>query len=141
MISREPGAVFAYPYLWYDERDKMNDPKDRVTCLSIVRKTTTAEGATLIHLFLLGISDNPRDGQIAMEVPTLEKRRAGLDADRPAFVVTSEYNYDVLPMSWHYDRNSKTYGRFSKPFTDQVKIAFLTNIKGGLSRRSDRTSG
>lgn len=139
MTSREAGAVFAYAYRWADEAENVEHPKDRTTCLSIVQKRTTVEGSTIVHLFLLGISDNPRAGQTFVEVPNLERRRAGLEPDRAAFVITSEYNYDVLPFSWYYDRNSKTYGAFSPPFTEQVRRAFLVNVRNGLSRRMDRT--
>lgn len=139
MSRREVGAVFAYPYLWDNEADRMNDPKDRTTCLAVLKPTSTEDGASLVHLFLLGITDRPRPGQEAIEVPEMEKRRAGLDPLRRACVVVSEYNYDVLPMSWWYDPKSRDFGNFSPAFTAEVSRKFLVRMSERRARRADRT--
>lgn len=138
MRGRDEGAVFAYPFLWQIERDRIENPKDRTTCLTIRKLQTTREGVTLIHLWLLGISDRPRPGQIAVEVPSIERRRAGLDVDRPAFVVLSEANYDVLPLSWNYDPNSHDFGQFSAAFTAQVRTGFLRLVARKQLKKIDR---
>ena len=139
MTERDEGAVFAYPFQWSDERHVEN-PKSRTTCLAIRRKTAIFRGSAIVHLFLLGISDRPRPHQTAIEIPPMEKRRAGLHEDRPAFVVISEYNYDALPHSWHYEPNSTDYGSFSPAFTERVRRDFLQRIKDRLTARSDRTA-
>lgn len=140
MAPREAGSVFAYPYLWRVEEGVIDHPKDRTTCLAILKKITTADGTTLVHLFLLGITDHPRPEQDAVEIPETEKRRAGLDPIRPAFIVLSEYNYDVLPLSWWYDPDSKDYGRLSQRFTADVRRMFLLKIARKAARRADRTN-
>ena len=137
--AREPGSVFHYPYLWADDaRAGLQNPKDRTTTLAVTFKRTTVEGATVIHLFLLAITDNPREGQTALEIPQIEKRRAGLDPHRPAFVVMNEYNYDILPHSHCYDRRSKTLGTLGKPFALQVKDKFVRALKDGAAKRVER---
>jgi hypothetical protein len=131
--------VFAYPYQWNDERH-IENPKNRTTCLAIRRKASVIKGSAIVHLFLLGISDRPRPHQTAIEIPPMEKRRAGLQVDRPAYVVISEYNYDVLPHSWHYEPDSADHGTFSLAFTDATRRAFLQRIKDKLAARNDRTT-
>jgi hypothetical protein len=96
--KREEGAVFAYLFQWDDE-SLIEHLKARTTCLAIQRQTAEINGSTVVHLFLLGISDSPRGHQVALGIPLMETRRAGLQADRSAYVIISEYNYDVLPHS------------------------------------------
>lgn len=134
---REPGSVFLYPYRWRGRNE--DNPKDRTTTLAIVQNQETKEGATLIHLFLLAITDNPDPDALTVAVPPIEKKRAGLSPNRAAYVVLSEYNYDVLPLSHRYNPNSKTFGTFSRAFTEQVKTAFLSAMRAKAVRRLDRT--
>ena len=139
MSQRAPGSVLLYPYWWRsDARRGVENPKDRTTTLVISQKAATRDGATLVHLFLLGITDSPRASQSAIEIPPIEKRRAGLDPARAAFVVVSEYNYDVLPLSHDYDPNSKTFGTFSPAFTELVRMRFLRSVKDGIADRLER---
>jgi hypothetical protein len=134
---REPGSVFHYPYRW---RDRTEDhPKDRTTTLAIVVKDAKIEAAPITHLFLLAITDNPDADGLAVEVPPIERRRAGLSPTRPAFVVISEYNYDVLPHSHRYNPRAKTFGAFSAVFTEQVRDAFLDAMRRARAQRVDRT--
>ncbi len=139
MGRREVGAIFAYPYLWDREAERIGYPKDRTTCLAVQRPVTTKDGTALVHLFLLGITDRPRPEQDAVEIPEMEKRRGGLDLSRRACVVISEYNYDVLPLSWWYDSKSQDYGNFSPAFTAEVSRKFLLKMSERRARRSDRT--
>ncbi|MFM9976380.1 MAG: hypothetical protein ACKVON_17640 [Beijerinckiaceae bacterium] len=132
---REPGSVFHYPYRW---RNRTEDhPKDRTVTLAIVVKD--AKAAPLTHLFLLAITDNPDADGLAVEIPPIERRRAGLSPTRPAFVVISEYNYDILPLSHRYNPNAKTFGAFSPVLTEQVRDAFLDAMRRARARRVDRT--
>ncbi|TFF21771.1 hypothetical protein E3C22_13900 [Jiella endophytica] len=133
------GSVFAYPYLWMVEEAKgIRDAKDRTTCLAIRRDVGGADGTTT-HLMLLGITDQLWKGQKAVEVPDTEKRRAGLNPKRPAFVVVSEYNYDVLPHSWHYAPGTKTYGSFSSKFCKDIAEALKALSRQGGLAKVDRT--
>ncbi|WP_139802685.1 hypothetical protein [Aurantimonas sp. 22II-16-19i] len=117
----------------------MTDSKDRTTCLAIRRDVVAVDGSTTTHLMLLGITDQIWAGQQALRVPESEKRRSGLNPKRPAFVVVSEYNYDVLPHSWHYAPGSKTYGVFSPRFCSEIVMALKTLATAGGLAKIDRT--
>jgi len=134
---REPGSVFQYPYRW---RGRTEDhPKDRTTVLAIVVKDAKTDRAPITHLFLLAITDNPDHDRLAVEVPPIERKRAGLSPTRPASVVISEYNYDALPLSHRYNPNAKTFGAFSAAFTEVVRDTFLDAMRQARARRVDRT--
>ena len=138
-MKQSVGTVFHYPYFWYgDYKNGIENPKNRTTTIAIIKKTISQNSTELTHLFLLGITDNPRDGQDFIEIPTLEKRRAGLDPLRPAYVVISEYNYDVLPHSYDYDSNAKDFGVFSDVFINAVRDKFLAALRQKQSMRMQR---
>ena len=55
----------------------------------------------LTHLALLAISSQPPGGeQAALEIPDIERRRAGLSDWRRAWITISEYNCDIAERSW-----------------------------------------
>jgi hypothetical protein len=137
---RPEGSVFHYPYLWVDLAERgIEQPKDRVTTLALSARNLRAEdGVETFHLLLLGITDNPREDQTVVEIPPMERRRGGLNPQRPAFVVVSEYNYDVVPGSHDYNPRSKTYGRFSVAFLDEIKRRLRREIQVRSARRVDR---
>lgn len=138
---RAPGDVFHYPYLWASDAARLLEhPKNRVTCLAVARSTTDREGVQLHHLLLLGITDQLRPDQEGLDVPAIEKRRAGLVVSRAAYVVVSEYNYDVLPLSWHDDPNSQSFGAFSRGFLDIVQRRFFGLMRARETVRQDRTT-
>jgi hypothetical protein len=139
---RQPGDVFDYPFLWaVDSERGLENPKERRTTIALATtRTRTADGVELTHMLLLGITDTLRAGQIACEVSPIERRRAGLNVDRPAFVVVSEYDYDVVPGSFDYNPNSKTYGRFSALFLEEITKALAGQIRLNLAVRIDRTT-
>lgn len=91
------------------------------------------------HLLLLAISSQPPSPeQIAMEIPDTERRRAGLSRYPRAWIVVSEYNYDVAEESWYFEPNRPALGTFSAPFLRQV----AKGLKSALSKaaaRVDRT--
>jgi hypothetical protein len=124
---RQPGDVFDYPFLWAVDAERgLDNPKDRRTTLALLAKRDDEEST---HLLLLGITDAPRPDQVWLDVPPIERRRAGLSVDRPAYVVVSEYDYDVLPGSHDYNPQSKTYGRFSAAFVAEIRFALTQQIK------------
>lgn len=138
-MTRSIGAIFHYAYLWQvDHSHNLDNPEDRTTTLVLTRKSTDENGVEITHLFLLGLTDNPHHTQITVEIPPLEKRRGGLEPQRPAFVVISEYNYDALPHSFDYDANSKDFGHFSETFVRQLQQQFLVQIGTKTAKRVNR---
>ncbi|HEY3889816.1 MAG TPA: hypothetical protein VGL73_14650 [Caulobacteraceae bacterium] len=94
-----PGSIIDYPYLWLREYEagETEGRKSRPVCLVLSVLTRADEH---LVLFLPITSQSPAVGTVAIEVPELELRRAGL-GDRRAWVVTSEFNTDVLERSWY----------------------------------------
>jgi hypothetical protein len=137
---RQPGDVFDYPFLWAVEAERgIENPKDRRTTIAAAtRRERASDGADITHLILLGITDTPRPDQSALPVPPIERRRAGLAIDRPAFVIVSEYDYDLVPGSHDYNPNSKTYGRFSAAFLDEIQKALGEQMRLKRAARIDR---
>lgn len=117
----KPGAILTYPYLWkwQVERGETEGRKSRPTCVIIA--LLGKDGLT--HLALLAISSqSPREGQLAIEIPEFERRRAGLSDWKQAWVTVSEYNYDIAEQSYYYDPNLPPIGRFSKQFMQKLAV-------------------
>lgn len=133
----EAGSVFHYPYLWSHEKATgVENPKDRTVCLVLRRKDEFGND----HLIILPISDHrPESPNDAVFVPDIEKRRAGLDVGRAAYVHVNDYNIDILQKSWNYDPKAKRLGRFGKAFTRKIAATLANAIKAGQSARIDRT--
>jgi hypothetical protein len=140
-MANEPppqGAVILYPYLWASERDtgETEGRKPRPACLILrVRDPDQA----IHHLFLLAItSQPPRRTQTAIEIPDTERRRGGVMRYPRAWVIVSEFNYDVAERSWYYDPRTPALGRFSAPFVREVAKALRAGIQKSRAR-IDRT--
>ena len=132
------GHIVRYPYLWLWQRDlgREEGEKDRPACLAMIFRN---EAQNLSHLVILAISGTPPSaGQVAVEVPQLELRRAGLTEAKRGWITVSEYNYDILERSWDFPVNTPPQGRFSRPFLKQVQAAVLATIRGKAGR-VDRT--
>lgn len=69
----------------------------------------------------------PDRNRFAVEIPTIEKRRAGLDADLPLWLILDEFNSDVIGRSF-YLKPEPPLGHFSKAF-------FLPLLREFIARR------
>lgn len=132
------GAVLSYPYLWrwQAERGETAGRKDRPVCIVLpLRK------GKVTHLFLLAITGTRPDGdRAAIEIPEIEKRRAGLKEWKRGWVIIDECNYDIAEGSFHLNMATPPLGRFSEAFTNQIKDALRTAITGGDLIRIDRAA-
>ena len=72
-----------------------------------------------------------------MEVPQIERRRAGLD-DKPLWVMLDEYNHDLLERSFYFDPAERV-GSFSAVFQQKALRAFLQAGKDRRVKRVART--
>jgi hypothetical protein len=132
-----PGAVIADPYLWTSQRDtgETEGRKDRPVCLLL---SIYDPAKDLHHLVLLAISSQPpASDQIGMEIPDTERRRGGLTRYPRAWVVISEYNYDIAERSFYYNPSIVPLGRFSAPCLRELATAFRANLTAAA--RIDRT--
>ena len=128
-------SVIEYPYLWLEQdlRGETEGRKTRPVCLALSVPSQTGEH----HLLLLAISSQPpRADQSAIEVPEIERRRGGLTRYPRAWIVTSEYNYDIAERSFYFDPTGPLLGTFGQPFMRQVAAALRKSMQMGRGRVS-----
>lgn len=131
------GDVFYFPYLWKCQADKgITDSKERTCCLAF--KSTSPSGQRF--LVIVPISDQKTADGAFIEITEFEKRQAGLDPARPAFVHLDEFNFDPVKGSFVRKGNPVVLGRFSRGFLEQITGALATNIKLKSSTGIDRRS-
>jgi hypothetical protein len=122
-----------YPYLWrwQQARGEEGGRKGRPVCVAIAMK----DEAGLTHLALLAITGTePTIDQRAVELPALEIRRLGLDARKPAWIIVSEYNYDILERSFSLEPPRQPLKRLSPGFLKQVLAAFRPTLLAAEAR-------
>lgn len=91
----QPGLVIRYSYLWADEHDDGKEEGNKDRPCAVLLATTTDEGD--LRVIVLPIMHAPpRSSQDAVEIPTLTKRRLGLDDDR-SWIVLTEGNAFLWP--------------------------------------------
>ena len=73
----------------------------------------------------------PPPVRFAAEIPAIEKRRAGLDADLRLWIIFDEFNSDVVGRSFYLEPEPPL-GRFSKAF-------FLPLLREFIARRKSLT--
>lgn len=117
----------SYPYLWLWQREGGEDAgrKLRPACVAVA--VQGADGFT--HLALLAITGtSPRADQRAVEIPTLEIRRIGLNEFKQAWIIVSEYNYDILERSFSLEPLRQPPRKFSPGFLRVVLWAFRPTL-------------
>lgn len=133
------GAIVRYPYLWRWQADKGREhgEKDRPVCLAFAMHDPRQN---LTHMVILAISGtSPFEDQLAIEIPSLEMRRAGLKDFKRAWLTIGEYNYDVIERSMHFNPAQSPQGYFSDKFLLQITRA-LRPLLASARGRIDRTS-
>ena len=78
-------------------------------------------------LFFPITTKQPEAHRFAFEIPAIEKRRAGLDADIRLWIILDEYNSDIIGHSFYLEPDPPV-GRFSKAF-------FLPILREFIARR------
>lgn len=127
------GDIVQYPYLWASQHNagESQGRKSRPACLVLRLRDPTRP---VHHLMLLAISSRPPNAdQTALEIPDTERRRAGLSRYPRAWIVVSEYNYDIEELSWYLETQIPL-GKFSPRFLKQIVEA----LKPALAKRSGR---
>jgi hypothetical protein len=130
------GTVFKYPYLWLHQRDRERDhPKQRPACLIFELEKSGGK----MTLAIVAISDLRSSAKgSCIEVPQVERQRAGLSDFREAYVHVDEYNVVRQSQSWSYDPRTPPLGRFSKTFIMRIAKALAENVRAGRATRIDR---
>jgi hypothetical protein len=131
------GSIFYYDYVfkWQVELGRKEGEKNRPVCVLSVIKS--ADGLT--HVGLLAVSATPpKSGQVAIELPQIECRRASLKEWKGGWIIVSEYNYDIVERSYSLDVNQEPIGRFSKQFMQRLASEAMPLFRRG-GARIDRT--
>ena len=131
------GDVFAYPFVWRHEADEgeTEGRKPRPSVLAILRQRS--DGQT--EVLLVPITSSAAYGRktFAVEVPEIEKRRAGLDTSVAMWVICDEFNLDLPERSFYFDAGNRI-GAFSSPFIKKVQAAMIEAIKLRKAKRVSR---
>jgi hypothetical protein len=100
-----------------------------VAFVAVVKGPT---GAT--RLYILALTTKPPEKVTpAIEVPALERRRAGLSDTGRVWVILNEYNQDVLEQSYYFQPDARL-GEFGPSFRKKVLTAFGQVLKEGNAR-------
>ena len=74
-----------------------------------------------------------KDNPYALEVPEIEKKRAGLDSQLRLWVVCLEHNNDAYERSYYLEPSAKM-GSFSMPFVKRIQGLKIEAIKARKSQ-------
>jgi hypothetical protein len=115
------GVVLLYPFLWSREYERGEEAgrKDRPVTVALVY----GEKIALIPV----TTQPPKVGTISIEVPEIEKQRAGLEVSKRQWVISTEMNIDI-PSQSHYLESNNIIGAFSTAFMKQIKTAIRQSI-------------
>ena len=95
-----------------------------------------ADGDTVI--FIVPISTlPPNDGRIAIQVPLIEAKRAGLSTGKQCWVILDEFNYDVFERSYVFEDRTPI-GAFSPRFTSELQHILIATLRKGTITSVDR---
>ncbi|MAN78495.1 MAG: hypothetical protein CML24_15240 [Rhizobiales bacterium] len=129
------GDVWRYPFLWSREAasGETEGRKDRPVVLALLVRNRNDE----LVLLMVPITSVPQSNRYAIEVPEIEKRRAGLDAHMRLWIVADEANEDIPARSFYFESGNRI-GKFSGPFTKQVQAVMIEALKAKRLHRTGR---
>ncbi|MFN0114384.1 MAG: hypothetical protein ACKVPY_06885 [Paracoccaceae bacterium] len=136
MTRPSAGDVWRYPYLWKWQQlgGETEGRKDRPVAVVITLRDANAAS----HVILLALTTQPPGkDRLCISVPRAEKRLAGLDSDRPVWLMLDEYNHDILEISPRFDPSARI-GRFSDRFVQHLAARFAAALREGAARRIGR---
>lgn len=121
------GYVLRYPYLWARQAGQGETEGRKSRPCAVILALRSANGQ--IELRLCAITTQPpQKGTHAVEVPEIERRRAGLDGSVALWVIVDEHNVDVFEQSFYVEPRSRI-GAFSSAFTKELQAAMIVAIR------------
>jgi hypothetical protein len=129
-VSRDElrtGCVIRFPYLWVREAERGETEGRKPRPVAVGVRIARPKGEDLLVLFPI-TSQPPSSDRFAIEIPEMERRRAGLDASLRLWIILDEYNQDVIGQSFYLEPEPPL-GHFSKAF-------FLPLMKKFITRRA-----
>lgn len=129
------GDVWRYSFLWRREADQgeTEGRKTRPVAVALLIRNASGDAEVL----LVPLTTVPQSGPFAMEVPEIEKKRAGLDLHTSVWIVVDEANWDTPSQSFYLEPGNRI-GSFSSPFVKSVQALMIEAIKARKMRRTDR---
>jgi hypothetical protein len=127
-----PGLVIRYSYLWAEEhkRGREEGAKDRPCAVILV--TANRDDERVITVLPISHSP-PADPALAVEIPTLVKRRLKLDDERSWVVLTEANRFiwpgpDLRPFT-QGDSASVCYGPLPFALFEEIRTKFIAPIR------------
>ena len=121
------GDVWNFPFLWKSEKQRGETEGRKHRPCALVLLTKTEPGHQ--EVVLVPITSQPSEhNPYAVEVPEIEKKRAGLDMHLPLWVIVQEYNLDYPHSSYYFDPGGRI-GSLSLQFTKIVQSRLISAIR------------
>ncbi|TAX26564.1 hypothetical protein [Rhizobium leguminosarum] len=109
----QTASVIRDPYLWAREAGRGETEGRKERPVAVGMRMPRPDGDLV--LFFPVTTKQPEASRFAVELPAIEKRRAGLDADRRLWIIFDEFNTDIVGNSFYLEPEPPT-GSFSKAF-------------------------
>ena len=115
-------CVIRYAYVWAREAasGETEGRKSRPVAVGVRLPRPDGDGLILFPITTL----QPDPNRFAIEIPDIEKSRAGLDVELRLWIILDEYNEDVVGRSFYLEPGA-VLGRFSRAFFLPVMRAFI----------------
>lgn len=130
------GNVLRYPYLWARQAEHGETEGRKTRPCAVILSLKAGSGQTELRLCAV-TTQPPHSGTHAVEVPEIEKRRAGLDSDVPLWVIVDEHNLDVFEQSFYIEPRSHI-GAFSTSFTKELQKEMVLVLRQRNSKAVSR---
>jgi hypothetical protein len=129
------GCVIRYPFLWVREAERGETEGRKPRPVAVGVRIARPKGQDVLVLFPI-TSQQPSADRFAVEIPEMEKRRAGLDVALRLWIVLDEYNQDTVGQSFYLEPEPPL-GRFSKAFLLPLMKEFIARRSGtrGVNRQ------
>ncbi len=121
-------CIIHYSYLWVREAAAGETEGRKHRPVTVGIRYPEATGEDLLILFPI-TTQPPQPDRFAVEIPEIEKRRAGLDGSSRLWIIFDEYNEDIIGKSFYLGPDPPL-GQFSKAF-------FLPLMREFIRRRSE----
>ena len=126
------GNVLRYPYLWARQAEYGETEGRKSRPCAVILSLTAESGQTELRLYAV-TTQPPQKGTHAVEIPEIEKRRAGLDGGLPLWVIVDEHNVDVFEQSFYIEPQSQI-GAFSSAFTKELQAEMIVTLRQQKSK-------
>ena len=138
----EPGLVIRYAFLWREQAARGQDEGEKDRPCAVVVTTTNDLGETVVIVLPI-THTQPRNRDLAVEIPAATKQRLGLDDGRSWIVVTDANRFmwpgpDLRPRVAG-DAASVAYGLLPAKLFNEVRDMLAAAVAARLAGAVRRT--